>query len=119
VKIPKGFGKNYFSLAAIQAYVAEVVTQATQTRNTPHIQACHHDNTQEDEEAPPDSALLLQAIPLAKRCNCIFNQRCRLVLKCAKLRGTPKCNCRHLSHRKTGISPPHSFSLFNKQKTIN
>ncbi len=103
----KGFGKNYFSLASIQASSAKVKLEAAKSR-CQMLTITYHDSHEEEEESPPDEITLL-ALPLAKRCNCIFNQKCRLALKNSKFRGKPKCNCRHLSHRKTGISPPPSL----------
>ncbi len=100
----KGFGKNYFSLASIQASACKVKLEAAKSR-CEILATYYHDSQEEQEESPPDEILLL-TLPLSKRCNCVFNQKCRLALKNSKLRGKPKCNCRHLSHRKTGISPP-------------
>lgn len=101
----KGFGKNYFTLASIQATTTHVTLNAFHKR-IKALTFLYHDREDEaKEEAPPDTTLLL-ALPVAKQCNCVFNQKCRLALKRTKLHGRPKCNCKHLSHRKTGISPP-------------
>ncbi len=104
MKLAKGFGKNYFTLAAIQASSVQVTLSSSHAR-VQSLSLIYHDSQEEEEESPPD-ALLLLALPVAKQCNCVFNQKCRLALKNAKHRGQPQCNCKHLSHRKTGISPP-------------
>jgi hypothetical protein len=109
MKIAKGFAKNYFTLAAIQASSAEVTLSSSQAR-VASLSLIYHDKDDKEEEDPPPDGILLLALPVAKQCNCIFNQKCRLTLKRTKFRGQPQCNCRHLSHRKTGISPP-SFPL--------
>ena len=111
MKTPKGFGKNYFTLQAIQATVNEAILSAK--KSTISQKAIYYCDSNESDD-PPDLDELLEVLPdlpVSKRCNCVFNQKCRLTLKRAKLRGKPKCNCKHLNHRKTGIAPP-SFNLF-------
>ena len=108
MKTAKGFGKNYFSLQAIQAQVSQMILDSIHSRVS-SIAVFYPDGEDDLCEDPPDLDLLLaeaSLLPVAKRCNCVFNQKCRLTLKNAKLRGTPKCNCKHLNHRKTGIAPP-------------
>ncbi len=112
MKNVKGFGKNYFRLSAIQAQVNKMILDAKEVSISAKA-IFFPENVDDICDDPPDLDILLTEslnLPVAKRCNCIFNQKCRLTLKNCKLRGKPKCNCKHLNHRKTGIAPP-SLSL--------
>jgi len=67
VKAPKGFGKNYFSLAAIQAHVSTVQLSQTSVRITSHHFDIldYSDEVQEDDD--PNELLLSTVTYLPKK----------------------------------------------------
>ena len=77
MRAPKGFGKNYFTLAAIQASVVQHHLSATSTR----VNASHLIHTDWEQEVCEDKELeeLLCAstftLPThAGHCNCFYNR---------------------------------------------
>jgi len=107
MKRPKGFGKRYFSLSAIQAYAVAPKLHALAVSQATYI----HRNIQieEEEEDPPPELLEATTCTLSQKpchCNCYFRARAKLLLKLVKR--IPKCNCkcRFFSFRRTGTHPP-------------
>lgn len=108
MRTPKGFGKNYFTLAAIQAYSSSACSHAVTTAVRTHTRdygLCADD----DYEAPPQEEiadLLLEERPEPSQpchCNCFFRRRTRTVVQ------RVRCGKRPLSRfrkTKTGIAPP-------------
>lgn len=92
--MPKGFGKNYFTLAAIQASVVQHHLDATSVR----IRASHLIiNTLESdelEEEPLEALLLTPATTLVKHaghCNCYYHRVTRnLILQNPKAKHSVK-----------------------------
>lgn len=116
---PKGFGKNYFSLTAIQATVTAVtihsLTVATQILSFQHLSL-------EDTEDDPNTVLLdiltpstitsepdQRPIPRSCHCNCHFKHKTRNIFLSLYSKFKPKYLCRNLL---TGIAPP-SLNLFS------
>ena len=77
MRTPKGFGKNYFTLAAIQATVVQHHLSATSVRvNASHL--IHADWEQEESESEELEELLCSstfALPShAGHCNCFYKR---------------------------------------------
>ena len=78
MRLPKGFGKNYFTLAAIQASVSQNSLQATSVSIKNHhlYRICES----EASEAETDDPLLLEPFLIvnthkeAGQCNCYFKR---------------------------------------------
>jgi hypothetical protein len=109
MRSPKGFGKNYFSLAAIQAYSSSVCSHAVYTAARMHTRdfgPCTDENeeTARDEEIA-DLLLLEQPEPSSRacHCNCFFRRRTRTVVRRVRSGKRPLSRFRKT---KTGISPP-------------
>ncbi len=107
MKRPKGFGKRYFSLTAIQAYA---VAPKLHARFVSYQTSTYHSSVhEEEEEDPPEELLEATTCTLSQKpchCNCYFRARAKLLLKLVKR--IPKCNCkcRFFSFRRTGTHPP-------------
>jgi len=83
VRLPKGFGKNYFTLRAITATTNQISLNANSSR----VQSFHMLNFKSDElEAEAEDELaaelcLLELPSKACHCNCYFLKRTRKTLK--------------------------------------
>ncbi len=129
MRAPEGFGKNYFSLRAIQAYATTPVLHATATR---YACTALHSDAQRESDAPPDDPCeaqlqnctiqepeqqglqpLLTCLFHRKPCHCnrLFRQRTLLLLKLVRTLPECTCKCRFFSFRRTGTHPPHILSL--------
>ncbi|WP_201352915.1 hypothetical protein [Hydrogenimonas urashimensis] len=115
----RGFGKNYFTLAAIQAYSAAAMLHAR------HIAVAAYrpeypKSVGEAEEDPPPLEAMLQALvscfvarPQSSgakpcHCNCYFKRLAYLLLYISEHFRRFTCRCRYT---KTGLAPP----FFNEQ----
>ena len=114
MRSPKGFGKNYFTLAAIQAYSSSACVHAAATAARVHIRICAPE-AEGDLESPPsecDDLLLAEQQPEPSRrpchCNRFFRRRTGLVARRIRFRTPPFCRCRKT---KSGIAPPPPFLL--------
>ena len=107
MKLPRGFGKNYFSLSAITATVNAVTIHQQFTRvQKIHLQGCcesESDRLEEllDEEMEADC--LLQLSLKACHCNCYFLNRAKKILRSLH---SPKQNLHFYALLNTDISPP-------------
>jgi hypothetical protein len=113
MKHPKGFGKRYFSLTAIQAYAVAPKLHAISSAFVLY-HTSHHPDGEEKEEDPPPELLEGTSCTLTQKpchCNCYFRARTKLLLKL--VRRIPKCNCkcRFFSFRRTGTHPPSALSF--------
>ncbi len=104
--MPKGFGKNYFTLAAIQASVVQHHLSATSVR----IASDHLISTEfEDKESESEELeLLLSAstfsLPThAGHCDCYYRQRTR---KHKLLNAKPQQNIQTYRYSNSVTSPP-------------
>ena len=116
MKLPKGFGKNYFTLRAITATTNQVTLHAQCSR----VQNFHMINfldkeaeTQEEEPAATAGILKLSSKPC--RCNCFYKRRAKKTLI---LHAHAKSKSKIFITLNTSISPPlDSISLnLAKQK---
>ena len=124
---PKGFGRNYFQLTAIQATVTAVtihaITIATQLLSHPLS------STEADEGDPNDPLLsLLSPLTITSEpdsrpqlrschCNCYFKRKTRNIFISLYTKFKPRYYC---PHRVSGISPPLPLyqHLMNYHKLI-
>lgn len=112
MRAPKGFGKNYFSLSAIQAYSSHVQLGQCEARVQAYTMKLSDEFDSEEEE--DDSDLLLCPSPLnlpahAGHCNCYFH---RITRNRIRQNPRPKLFLDPYFRTNSAISPP-SFSLFN------
>lgn len=109
LKIPKGFGKRYFTLASIQAHSAAHALDGRVARIDALERRLASDR--ESEEDPPDDAETIPACLADDKpchCDCFFNRRTRRTLLQSKHLCYTQCNCRFYSFRRSGIHPPRS-----------
>jgi len=106
MKLPRGFGKNYFSLSAITATVNAVSLQQVATR----VQKFHTFDAYEykeeeltDELEELEAACIEQLSSKACHCNCYFLSKTKKVLRYFH---TPKQNLHFYAILNTDISPP-------------
>ncbi len=82
MKLPRGFGKNYFSLNAITATVSQVTLKAQKSR----VVFCHlnyfEDDTLENESEEDELTTTLLTQPSQKSCHCnsfFYTLTCRIL----------------------------------------
>jgi len=113
MRTPKGFGKNYFTLSAIQAYSSGIRLDAIAAVARTHTRF-YGTSADDDFEAPPEeeiAAALLTELPepsSPRHCNCFYRRRTRTVERRVRAARRLVCRCRKT---KTGISPP-LFPIF-------
>ncbi len=106
----RGFGRNYFTLAAIQAYSSERTLNARQTFES-ILEHSKMFDSEEIDTSPPDELLSAETItkePESRpcHCNCFYKNRSKNALYLAFLHQAPLCRCRKT---KSGIAPPALF----------
>jgi len=106
MKMPRGFGKNYFSLSAITATVNSVTLHQRSTR----VQKFHsfgsfesEDEVLEEELEELESSCPQQLSSKACHCNCYFLGRTKKILR---LLHAPKQQLCFYEILNTDISPP-------------
>ncbi|WP_345979833.1 hypothetical protein [Sulfurimonas sp. HSL3-2] len=106
MRLPKGFGKNYFTLRAITATVNQVTLSAQCSR----VQTFHMANFYSDElealEEDEELAATLGTLELSFKpchCNCFYKRRTR---KAIKLHPKQKSKPQIFVTLNTSISPP-------------
>ena len=105
MKLPRGFGKNYFTLSAITATVNQVSINA----NTSRVQDFHlinfSDDKLENEEELDELDILcpLQLSTKPYHCNCFFLKH---TLKTLKLYNGQKLFLNYHKRLNNSISPP-------------
>jgi len=111
MKLPRGFGKNYFSLNAITA----TVNQVTLHQEVSRVQSFHTHRAlfeQEEEELEELEELAICQIGQLSlkscHCNCFFKL---LTLKILKLFTFAKKNPDYYNYLNTNISPPSLIQL--------
>jgi len=105
MKLPRGFGKNYFSLSAITATVNQVTLSADATRTQTFHTPLSFERSEEEilEELELEEICPLQLSLKPCHCNCYFKKFTKKTLK-----NHPRQNL-HLNYHKTlnnAISPP-------------
>jgi hypothetical protein len=110
MKLPRGFGKNYFTLRAITATTNQVTMHAQCSR----VQSFHMTHfaseeleAQTEEEELAATALLLELSSKPCQCNCYFKKRTR---KSLKLHAKEKVKPQIFVTLNTSISPPFFYS---------
>jgi len=112
VKLPKGFGKNYFTLRAITATSNQVSLNANESR----VQSFHMLNFSSDEldaelEEEEELAATLCTLELSLKpchCNCYYFKRTKKTLR---LHPFQKLNLNYFKNLNNSISPPLSIEL--------
>lgn len=104
MRTPKGFGKNYFTLAAIQATVSQIQLQSQCTAMRPSL----HVNYDEERlyEDDPEEAILLSIIQdstRASHCNCFYKAFSYQIIK---NQSTQNCDIAQYLRTKSVSSPP-------------
>ena len=109
MKLPRGFGKNYFSLSAITATVNQV-SLAQECSRVQSFHTCYALCEQEEEELEEFEELAIcqigQLSSKACHCNCFFKS---LTLKILKLFTSAKNYVDYHFSLNTSISPPKSI----------
>jgi hypothetical protein len=106
----KGFGKNYFSLAAIQAYSCASTLHSTFTACKTLLISNLKLSSETSEDEPPSDELLLNTCSLQQNkpchCDCFFRRKTALAVKLFKY--IPRCPfyCTFFAFRRTGVHPP-------------
>lgn len=111
MKLPRGFGKNYFSLTAITATVNQLSLNANATRVQKFHTPLSFEGSEEEvlEELELEESCTLQLSLKPCHCNCHFIKRTRKTL-----RNHPRQNLFIDYHRtiNSTISPPYSIFYF-------
>lgn len=119
MRIPKGFGRNYFSLIAIQATVAAITIHAVQTAAQ---LLSHQFSSEKESEDDPNDPLLAQLTPLTLasepdprlpirscHCNCYFKRKTRNIFISLYSKFRPKYFCPYIV---SGIAPPSHYNYY-------
>ncbi len=117
MRAPKGFGKNYFTLAAIQATVSQItiLSQTTRVEQTLHVSY----NSEKDLEEEPHQELLLSPLIInskASHCSCHCSRYSRQIIK---TQATSNCNVAQFLRTDSVSSPPFSPSHITILKQSN
>ncbi len=109
MRVPRGFGKNYFSLSAIQSYAVAKTLNARASSFHAYVyrNTSVSDEEFEESESPPqllEESFFSQSKPC--HCNCYFTLKTRLMLFLHIY--IPRCpyytTC--FAFRRTGVHPP-------------
>jgi hypothetical protein len=117
VKSPKGFGKRYFTLAAILAYSITPRLRNLAVRFDFYLKKKFFDTDEEQEEneASPPFLQTLQPCSFLKvhpcHCNCLFALKTKLAI--ALFHYIPRCPFynTYFAFRRTGVHPPFLSSF--------
>lgn len=112
MKSPKGFGKNYFTLAAILAFSVSRHLQNLITLYDFYLKKnfSQKEEEQEEEEASPPTFQILRSFSFLKvrpcHCNCVFALKTKLAI--ALFHYIPRCPYynTYFAFRRTGVHPP-------------
>ncbi len=111
MKLPRGFGKNYFSLSAITATVNQVTLSKEASRvQSFHLSSTTYEEEQEGEEEFEELSILQTQVVSLKscHCNCFFRL---LTFKTLKLFTFAKKYPDYYNYLNTSISPPYQIQL--------
>ena len=122
MRSPKGFGRNYFTLAAIQAYSSSARSHALHTAARTHARRdglrADDDRESTPEEETPDLLLGEQQPEPSRRpchCNRFFRRRACVARRRVRFGTRPLCRCRKT---KSGIAPPFPHAFPTDQNRI-
>jgi ribosomal protein L36 len=103
MRLPKGFGKNYFTLRAITATSAQVSLNANASRvENFHILKVQSDEQEREIEEEDLAATLLQSVKPC-HCNCYYFKRTKRTLLLCKFQ---KLIPEYFKNLNNNISPP-------------
>lgn len=120
MRAPKGFGKNYFTLAAIQAYSSAAALQGAVSRtHAVSEQRDRESETEAEADDSPDALLCTVTQPLphpsgSRHCNCYYKRKTRNIIKNHPL---PKQYRRPYKLTNSNLSPPPC--LYPSHENIN
>lgn len=104
MRLPKGFGKNYFTLRAITATVNQVSLNANTSRvQNFHMLSFNSDELDESEEEELATLCTLELSQKPCHCNCHFLKYTRKTLK---LYHSQKQDINYFKTLNNAISPP-------------
>jgi len=116
MRVPKGFGKNYFSLSAICAYSSSTVLHSQTNSFIQTSRNFLHVETQEEEESPLELEILensfIQKNSSSCHCNCYFKKLLYTLTQFFKF--FPQTFF-IFNKTRTGISPPFTY-IYISQK---
>jgi hypothetical protein len=106
----RGFGKNYFTLAAIQATSGAATLHRRRCALFSTASALYLRPCEKEEDPPPEEVPLCTCGDAGERdrsrpchCNRFFRRLAWLLLHLSELHKRPPCRCRYT---KTGLAPP-------------
>lgn len=115
MKAPKGFGKNYFSLAAIQAHVNTITLSQTSVRTHAYHIEGYEEEASLEEEDDPNELLLASIVSTPKtssrpssrgrRCHCNIYFKHKAICHIQRF-NLPKLFILPFEFSKASISPP-------------
>jgi len=106
----KGFGKNYFTLTAIQAYSSSMTLKAQVSALSALSKVSKKESDTVDEDDPPTEELLEHTATITTKtpchCDCFFRHKTRLATLLFHF--IPRCRFynKFFAFRRTGIHPP-------------
>lgn len=112
VKAPKGFGKQYFSFASMQAHSIQIKLNATHSSCTNLLYKLEFESDDESNDSP-DEELILSPLSLKNskpcHCNCYFNTLSKRLIRL--FRFIPRCPFydTFFAFRRSGVHPPKSY----------
>lgn len=117
MRAPRGFGRNYFSLSAIQAYSSHVLLGQREARVHAYSLKLSDECDNEEEDDEPDGPLCAAQLSVpahAGHCNCYYHRITR-----NRIRLNPKPKLFVSSYRLTESvsSPPHAFYFHDQTFT--
>ena len=109
MKLPRGFGKNYFTLSAITATVNHITLHAYSSRIQSFHTVTFDDDTAYNDDEEPDPALLNTPELSLRPCHCnrFYSARTQ---KAIKLHTTQKTKPQIFIILDSSIAPPRSIS---------
>ncbi len=110
MKPPKGFGKRYFTFAAILAYSVQNTMQSLIIKVDYLLKNSFIKENDELDENDPPLNILMALFTVNKKpcnCNCFFKLKTILALKLNHF--IPRCQyyTTHFAFRRTGVHPPY------------
>ncbi len=115
MRLPKGFGKNYFTLAAIQATVSQISMHSQCISMQPALHVSFDKDKNLDEE-PPEELLLSPLISNSKasHCSCKCSNYSHLIIK---TKSTQNYTIAQFL-RTDSVSSPPNFLLIHQKNYI-